>query len=138
MALIDINWKPSRNELRFFAGLQLVFFAIVACLLYMRFGWTTPAVVILPISALLAIVGAIWPAVLNPMYVIWMAAAFPIGWVVSHLLMAMIFYLLVTPVGLIMRLLGRDPLDSKFDKNANSYWKQRETRDSMDRYFRQY
>ena len=51
-----------------------------------------------------------------------MCAAFPIGWVVSHALMAAIYYLVITPMAVAMRLLGRDPLDRRFDRDATTYW----------------
>ena len=139
MALVDINWNPSRKELRVFALLQVVFFAVVSWwLIHHRFGWSSLAVVVASVSTVLAVVGSIWPSCLRMFYVVWMAAVFPIGWTVSHVLMAGIFYLVITPIGWIMRLVGRDPLERKFDPQMSSYWKPRENNRNVDRYFRQY
>jgi hypothetical protein len=52
--------------------------------------------------------------------------------------MALIFYLVVTPVAVIMRLVGRDPMERTFDRSAKTYWKPRRTDPSSTRYFRQY
>jgi hypothetical protein len=52
--------------------------------------------------------------------------------------MAIIFYLVVTPVGIIMRLTGRDPMERAFDRTAKTYWKPRRTDPDSARYFRQY
>jgi hypothetical protein len=52
----------------------------------------------------------------------WMALALGIGWWVSRLLLLLSFVLLVTPLGLIMRLVGRDPMTRKWDESAESYW----------------
>jgi hypothetical protein len=67
-----------------------------------------------------------------------MVVNYPIGWVVTHVVMALIFYLVVTPVGVIMRLTGRDPMEPGFDRTAKTYWKPRSTEHDPARYFRQY
>ena len=138
MALIDVNWHPSRTELRVFAGLQLIFFAIVAWMIFDRFEGSSVPAVVLVVSAVAAVVGLIEPKLLRPIYVIWMAAVLPIGWVVSHVMIAVVFYLIITPIGLTMRLLGRDPMERKFDATAKSYWKPRQQQTETNRYFRQF
>ncbi len=48
--------------------------------------------------------------------------AFPIGFVVSHVVLAVLFFGILTPVGLTLRLLGRDLLDRGFEREKKSYW----------------
>jgi hypothetical protein len=67
-----------------------------------------------------------------------MYAAYPIGWTISHLLLLIVYYVILTPVGLAMRLAGRDPLDRSPDPAAESYWVRRTPPDSPARYFRQF
>ena len=51
-----------------------------------------------------------------------MVVNYPIGWVVTHVVMALIFYLVVTPLGVIMRLCGRDPMERRWlDRRAKTY-----------------
>ena len=138
MALIDVNWNPSRTELRVFAGLQLIFFAIVAWMISHRFEGTTLPRVVMIISGIAAVAGLIGPKLLRPVYVIWMAAVLPIGWVVSHVMIAAVFYLMITPFGQIMKLCGRDPMERKFETTAKTYWKTRSQQTDTKRYFRQY
>ncbi len=138
MALVDINWHPSPKELRVFAVLQLVFFSIVAWAVQQRAGSAGWAVAILVATAIIGLVGLIKPRWLRLIYVVWMAAVFPIGLVVSHLLMAAVFYLVVTPIGLIMRLLGRDPMHRKLDREAATYWQPRHPARGTRGYFRQF
>jgi len=137
MAVLDINWNPSPRQLRQFALLLAAVLAGVALWLYCRFPASAWGV-----AALLAFVaggiGVARPALLRPVYVAWMAAVFPIGWTVSHLLLAAIYYLVITPIGVIMRLCGYDPLQRHWDRNAKTYWKRREDQDETKRYFRQY
>ncbi len=61
----------------------------------------------------------------------------PIGWVLSHALLAAVFYGVVLPVGLAMRLAGRDPMTRRLDRAAASYWVGRERVDGSERYFKQ-
>ena len=67
-----------------------------------------------------------------------MYAVYPIGWTVSHLALAVVYYLVVTPIGLLMRLFGRDPMRRKFDPSATTYWQPHESPDEPERYFRQF
>jgi hypothetical protein len=138
MALVDINWHPSRKELRVFALLLLAFFAIVAGLMVFRFSATTAAGVVFAVAALISVTGLCVPSWLRPVYVGWIVAAYPIGWLVSHIVIAMLFYLVITPIGLIMRVFGRDPMHRRFDRSAPTYWKSRPSDSESRRYFRQF
>ena len=93
------------------------------------------------------LLGMARPAWLRPVHVAWMAAAFPIGWLLAHLLLAAIYFLLITPIGLILRLARRDPLARRIDREAQSYWTpradwapraERTERTDRERYFRQF
>jgi hypothetical protein len=71
------------------------------------------------------------------LYRAWMLAAMPIGWVLSNVMLMAVFYGVVTAVGLVMRVVGRDPLTRTLDRGAASYWAEhRRVRDPK-RYFRQ-
>jgi hypothetical protein len=65
-------------------------------------------------------------------------AALPIGFVVSFLLLAAFYFLLLTPVGLLFRLIRRDPLRRTFDRSAASYWMLRRPATNKNRYFHQF
>jgi hypothetical protein len=73
----------------------------------------------------------------RPLYNVWMGLTRPIGWAVSHLVLAVVFYALITPIGSVMRLFGRDALERRFDPAAQSYWAARDPGDDTARYFRQ-
>ena len=51
----------------------------------------------------------------------WTAAVFPIGWVMSYVLLGGVYFLVLTPIGLAMRICGRDPMQRKFDRQAKTY-----------------
>ena len=75
----------------------------------------------LVISIIFLILGLINSNILKPLNFLWMKFGIFLGKIVSPLLMAIIFFLVVTPIGLIMRLLGKDVINLKYNK-SKSYW----------------
>ena len=71
-----------------------------------------------------------------PLFRAWMTIFSPIGWIVSHAVLAIVYYGILTPIGLLLRLF-RDPMLRRFDPDAASYWMERESDDDLSRYFRQ-
>lgn len=74
------------------------------------------------ISVIFFISALTMPALLRPIYIIWMKFAFISSWINTRIILFIIFYLIFTPIGIIMRLFGFDLLDRKIDKDKNSYW----------------
>jgi hypothetical protein len=70
--------------------------------------------------------GAALPKALKPVYIAWMALALALGFVVSHVVLTLFFFLVITPVGWAARLLGKDFLRLKLDRQAPTYWLPRE------------
>ena len=101
-------------------------------------GGVAVASVVCGVCALGAILVWTWPEAGRQIYVYWMVAVVPIGWTISHLLLAVVYYLVLTPIGLIMQLSGYDPMRRKPDRSMNTYWIEHEAVKSIDRYFRQY
>jgi hypothetical protein len=73
-------------------------------------------------GAVLTALGVIWPRALKYVYIAWMAFAFTLGFVMSNVILALFFFLFVTPIGLLARLFQKDFLARKWDKQAPSYW----------------
>jgi uncharacterized membrane protein YjjP (DUF1212 family) len=138
MAVIEINWKPSNRDLRLFAVVQLAVMAVAAWLLHRRSGWDVMAVAVLVASLATLLVGMIAPPLMRPLFLVWMIAAFPIGWVMSHVVLAVVYYGVVTPIAFALRLGGRDTLQRKPRPDATTYWISRSTPPEISRYFRQF
>ena len=138
MAIVDINWNPSRKELKVFSLLLIVFFAVVAGLAYRKGTSFETACLIAGGGAVVGVVGVLSPAFIRIVYVVWMAAVFPIGFVVSNVVLAVVFYGVVWPIGILTRLTGRDALQLRFDREAKTYWNVRQPTRDPRRYFRQY
>ena len=82
--------------------------------------------------------GLIRPQTLRPIFVGWMIVAFPIGWTISLIMLAFVYYMVFLPVGLMSRLAGRDPLGLKREHEHTSYWIPNTTATDIRRYFRTY
>lgn len=77
----------------------------------------------------LVVLGTVFPALLKPLQKVWMAVAILMGWVMTRLLLSVLFYLAITPIALILKLTGKDILDIKLAPAQSSYWKQRAHKD---------
>src|SRR5215472_10062898 len=77
------------------------------------------------ISAAFGIVALIAPAVLAPLNRVWTKFGLLLHKIVSPVILGIMFYVVVTPMGLVMRLLGKDPLRLRWEPNAATYWIER-------------
>lgn len=136
--MIKINRNPSPRELR-----QFVYFwlpaavAVLGAMARWRFHAPKTALVIWSVGAVLTLAGIAIGSLRRPLYIGWMTAVYPIGWTVSHLLLLIVFCLLVTPVGLLMRL-RHDPMARRLDRTAKTYWLTRPRKSGTASYFQQY
>jgi len=117
----DVLRPPKDQLLRQFAGLTLVVFGglVVWRLLH---GQTGLATVFLAVFAVvIGGVGLAWPSAIRPVYQAWMIVAFPIGWLVSNAILAVMFFAIFTPMAAVFRLIGRDALLRR-NRGSRSYW----------------
>ena len=78
------------------------------------------------VAAFFFIAGLLMPPALRPLNRLWFLFGGVLNKVISPLVMGFLFYLTVTPIALIMRVVGQDPLRLKFDRRAKSYWIRRD------------
>lgn len=133
MAFVEINWNPPQRDLRVFSGLLIVF----SCFIAWKFD-STVGQGVAAVAAVVGIVGLAVPQLAKPVYVGWMVAVSPIAFVISNLILAFVFYVVVLPLAILMRLKHRDALRLKVDRSVSTYWLPRETQRDPRRYFRQY
>lgn len=103
-----------------FAG----FFTIVG--LWPLIGGAGPRLWCLGIAAAFAAVAFVRPGLLAPLNKLWTKFGLVIHHVVNPVVMGLVFYLTITPMGLAMRLLGKDLLNLKLDPKRKSYWIERQ------------
>ncbi len=137
MALLEFNPRPSRRELLWFGALTAPFFGVVGLLIHLQ-GARGIAYAVWAVALLCTIVFFAIPPFRRPMYLTWMRAVYPLGWTVSHVLLILLYYGIVTPIGLVMRMLGRNPMEPTLDRQATTYWVERRQVADPSRYFRQF
>ncbi|MBX3499118.1 MAG: hypothetical protein KF889_06705 [Alphaproteobacteria bacterium] len=99
------------------------FFAIVAAISAWRHGWMWPWAT--GIAAAFLIVSFVAAGLLAPLNRAWMKFGLLLGRIVAPVVLGLLFFLSVVPIGLIMRARGKDLLRLKFDRGASSYWIER-------------
>jgi hypothetical protein len=136
--MIDMTRKPTRQDLRWFGAIVLVFFSVLAAVARFKLHAPAVAAVLVGVGVVLAVLYYLVKPLRVPLYLAWMRIFFPLGWIVSHTIVAVIYYLIVTPIGLLMRLFGRDPMQRRLDRSAATYWVPTRRDAALSQYFRQY
>jgi hypothetical protein len=114
------NIRGDKKELRKFSlviGIVLILLGGLSC---WRSTGHYPWLFAVAITILL--VGFFRPMLLKPIHKAWMTLAILMGWVVTRIILTILFYLIVTPIGLSIKLMGKDFLDLEFSDDAESYW----------------
>jgi hypothetical protein len=136
--MIRLNRNPSRGELTVFAIAWLVFFGVLGGMSWWRTGSLAHAGALWAIAVVVPAAGLIWPGILRIVFLGMSYVTFPIGWGASHLLLALIYYVVLTPIGLFRRFTANDPMGRHFDRGAETYWAPCETEEGTERYFKQF
>ncbi len=147
MAAVKLNLNPEPRTLRQFGLIGLaafVLFAVLACWRKVVFA-ALPESAVMPtvwvlgvLAAYCGVFAAVAPKGLRPLYVLLTVVFYPVGVVASYLIMGIVFFVVLTPVALIFKLVGRDPMCRRFDAEAQTYWVERKPTADMKRYFRQF
>ena len=118
------NINTSNKDIKTFGiTIGIVLFIIAVMLL----SFNKEGYQILTITAVaFASLGLVMPVILKPIYLIWMVFAVILGWVMTTVILSVVFYFIMTPIGIITRLLGEDYLDLK-KLNVESYWNDRDS-----------
>lgn len=145
--MIEIDWQPSERTLRQFGGIAFVGFLLIALLawkewLVFSFGLGSARSLVAGVFVGLGVVSGLFslvaPKANKPIFLGLTLLSYPIGFVLSHLIMGFLFFGLITPLGLCFRLIGKDPLNRRFDRAAATYWSDPRPRRGKDSYFRQF
>ena len=138
MALIERRINPPARDLKCFALILLAFLGLVGILVWRATGSLAWPRLIWGGAATLSLIYYVARPLQRPMYIGWSYLTYPVGWVISHVLMALVFFGLFTAVGLLMRLFRYDPMMRTFDRSAKTYWVPHEDQADVAYYFRQY
>ena len=145
--VLDINWKPDDRTLRQFGFIALVGFGFVAAIawfevLVFSFGLGAARI---PVAASFAGLGALAglfsllvPRANLPIYLGITILSYPIGFVLSYVILGTIFYLVIAPIGLVLRAFGVDPIERKIQPDATTYWVDAPPTPVSETYFKQF
>jgi hypothetical protein len=136
--MIRIERHPSRRQLIVFGLLWLVFFSFWGTASWWNAGINWKAAAFWSLAFLIPAAGIFRSEVLRIVYVLAASITFPIGMVISSAVLMVIYYAVITPIGVVMRLSGYDPMKRNFDRSARTYWSSRKPEVETERYFKQF
>ena len=114
------NISSDKKELKKFGFTMGVVLAILGGLLWWRGRGSFP--IFFGISLFFFVSGLLWPIVLKPIHKAWMTLAHILGWIMTRVILSVLFFILFTPIGWIAGLFGKRFLEVKFDPKIRSYW----------------
>jgi len=143
MSLVKLNWKPNTKELRQFGAIFMGGLLVLgAAKFFWPFDWLiardrTLGIWLMGIGAVVGSVGLTGARIAMPFYWGWLSVAFVLGNVMSRLIVALIYFLVFTPMRLLGNLLGRDKLQLR-KLRTESYWHDISLPTEIDKYERQF
>ena len=127
------NINTRKKDIRSFGytiGIILLFISLILFYynieLYMGFSI---------VALVFIILGILFPLSLKPIYLIWMIFAVLLGWLMTRIILTLLFYIILTPIGLVTKLLGEDFLSLK-NKRDNSYWNNRDIQADLNKNYK--
>ena len=114
---LDISKKSLRNFGLLVGGI----FFLLGFWIYYR-SQSPLGIVFFAIGTLLLLFGLVSPNSLSQVFKIWMGLAFALGWLMSRVLLTILFYFVITPIGFVAKVVGKDFLDINYKIKRKSYW----------------
>ena len=114
------NIRRTQRDYRNFGLTMGIVFGVIGVVLFFKTSGLYPW--FWAIGSLFIILGLIFPVLLKPLYWPWMVFAVILGWFMTRLILAVLFYLVITPIGLITRILGKLSFDPRWRQETDSYW----------------
>ena len=138
MKLSDLNINPDEKMLREFGLFSLFGFGIMGLVSALKWELWQLSFGLWGLAVFSFLFSFIQPKVLRPLFVLLMVVAFPVGFVISNVILALLFCAVFTPLALFFKIIGRDALNRKIDPNAASYWVVRDEEMPVSQRFKQY
>ena len=117
------NIKSEKSDLRKFGITIGVILLIIAGFLFWKEKESFQ--IFLSVGTILFVLCILAPAILKPIYWVWMIFATILGWIMTRVILSLLFYVILSPIGLIPRIFGKQFLELKWDKSKESYWNYR-------------
>jgi len=131
------NIKSEKSDFRKFGITIGLFLMVIAGLLFWRGKESFE--ILLVSGVVLCVLGFTLPLLLKPLYWVWMVLAIILGWIMTRVILSLLFYIVITPIGVLSRMSGNRFLDLKWDRSKATYWNDRtETRRNNEDYEKQF
>ena len=117
--------KTGKKDLRSFGVTIGIILLLVAGFLFYREKESFQT--FLYIAGVFIGLALILPSMLKPIYIVWMTFAVILGWFMTRVILSLLFYVIITPIGLVLRIFGKDFLELKKQAVQGSYWNQRDS-----------
>jgi hypothetical protein len=120
------NIKNTKSDFRKFGITIGVFLMVVAGFLFWK-GRESYTILLIS-GLLLSVLGLVMPIILKLVYWVWMVFAIILGWIMTRVILSVLFYVVISPIGLFSRMFGNQFIELKWDKSKDSYWNTRTTK----------
>jgi hypothetical protein len=134
MPLVSVQWQPSHRQLRQFGILAAIALPGIAWLWSLGSPWIVGCALL---GVGLAVAAGWAPRLVKPIFIGLMLVTFPIGLVLSELVLILVYWSVFVPMGLAFRLLRRDRLQRTLERQRDSYWQVKQQPRSLANYYRQ-
>ena len=123
------NIKTGEKDIRIFGITMGIILLIIAAFLFLKEKDSFQLFIY--IAGSFISLGFLIPIILKPIYLVWMIFAVILGWFMTRVIISLLYYIIITPIGLFLRIIGKDLLDLKEQKNKKSYWNIRNSEDEQ-------
>ena len=114
------NIKSEKSDLRKFGIIIGLILLVIAGFLFWKEKESFQ--ILLTFGVIFFFLGIAIPFILKPIYWVWMIFATIFGWIMTRVILSLIFYIIFTPIGLILRIFGKQFLEFNWDHSKLSYW----------------
>lgn len=128
--------KSGKSDLRQFGISIGIILMIIAGFLFWKEKDTFQ--IFLTCGIVLCVLGVVIPIILKPIYLPWMIFATFLGWIMTRLILSLLFYIIFTLIGVILRLFGKQFLELKWNRQNNTYWNYRSVKPERESYEKQF
>ncbi|HDP34815.1 MAG TPA: hypothetical protein ENN29_06865 [Candidatus Hydrogenedentes bacterium] len=119
--MLDID-TSSRTEQRKFGLMMAAAIIVIGLIRFALHGFAHFPVWFFVVAGAFACFGLLLPRALQPVFVVWIKFALVLNWLVTHLMLTVMYWLIIVPMGVVMRLFSEDPLKRKWLPKTDSYW----------------
>jgi len=119
--MLDID-TSSRTEQRKFGLVMAAAIVVLGLIRYALHGFAQFPMWFFVMAGAFAVLGLAVPQALKPVLIVWLKFALVLNWVMTHILLTIVYWLVIAPMGTVMRIFSEDPLKRKWLPKEQSYW----------------